>query len=442
MANGTNPDDTSNPNGTPAAPDLTDVFAKAGVTPADAVDSVLLGTPQTTRGTAALASAYYGINHRQTPAAIPINKDVFGLTFFTRPNLNLTLGNLRAVRLFNPLTTTNQYSLQRIIRCYLDPRSNQGANSGQASVDSPMVDPQQAFIPILTNTLMSISGWPDVIVPHTASHEGVYKEVFGLVDGVTEFYGAYDITANFRNIPGDPVTALFLYWAHYMSNVYKGDMMPYPDMIVENEIDYQTRIYRLVLDPTKTKVQKIAACGAAFPTASPMGGNSFNYDSEKPYNQSNEQISIPFECFGAIYQDPILLYTFNQTVCAFNDTMADQYRGSHYTKVPMGALGIFNNQGYPRIDPDTWELEWWVSNDLYKRFLPWMKTSTVTVNRQTFQQVTPNVTTLTTGATPASGGNQSTESSSSLYTSHNPPSVDPTVTGTAIRATPSSTNNA
>ncbi|WP_444544288.1 hypothetical protein [Paraburkholderia adhaesiva] len=36
-------------------------------------------------------------------------------------------------------------------------------------------------------------------------------------------------------------------------------------------IAYQTRIYRLVLDVTKTKVQKIAACGAVMPPFSTVG---------------------------------------------------------------------------------------------------------------------------------------------------------------------------
>ncbi len=36
----------------------------------------------------------YGINHRQTPLAIPQNKDHYGLTFFTRPQLNFRAANL------------------------------------------------------------------------------------------------------------------------------------------------------------------------------------------------------------------------------------------------------------------------------------------------------------------------------------------------------------
>ncbi len=360
----------SNPTGTPSAPDVSSVFTAAGTTPQAAVNTVLMGTPMGSRGTSALANTYFGINHRQTAAALPINKDHYGLTFFTRPNLNLSLGNLRSVRLFNPLTTTNPSTIQRIIRCYLSPRENQGdLAAGSAAITSPFVDPNQAFMPLLTNTLKSMSGWPDITVPYFTSHEGTHKEQYSIVDGVTDILSAYDITANFRNIQGDPITAMFFYWAHYMSHVFRGNMVPYPEMVVENEKDYETRIYRVVLDPSRTYVQKIAACGAAFPYADPMGA-SFNYDSEKPYNDSNQDITIPFHCQGAIYQDPILLYTFNQTVCAFNHSMTDANRTSNNTKIPITALQLFNNRGYPRINPDTWELEWWIDNATYRALIP------------------------------------------------------------------------
>jgi hypothetical protein len=417
----------NNPTGTPTAPDVSSVFTTAGTTPQEAVNTILLGTPMGARGVSALANTYFGINHRQTPTALPINKDHYGLTFFTRPNLNLSLGNLRSVRLFNPLTTTNPNTIQRIIRCYLSPHENQGdVSTGSSAITSPFVDSNQAFIPLLTNTLKSMSNWPDVTVPYNTSHEGLYKEQYSMVDGVTDIYSAYDITANFRNIQGDPITALFFYWAHYMSQVFQGNMVPYPEMVVENEIDYQTRIYRLVLDPSRTYVQKIAACGAAFPYANPMGG-SFTFDSEKPYNETNQDISIPFHCVGAIYQDPILLYTFNSTVVAFNHSMSDANRAANNTQIPMAALQLFNNRGYPRINPDTWELEWWIDNQTYRQMIPLS-------NNLDAQLATPPY---------PSGQNTPTGSTNSpLYTTpFTQPTVNSTTTGNNINNPPITQNN-
>lgn len=349
----------------PTAVDLPTFLSQKNLgTPAANVEHVQL-LSQISPSSTAIGSSFYGINHRQTPPAIPINRDYYGLAFFTRPAMNLSTANLQTHRLFTPLLTTVKDSLPRAIRCLLD------YTLVQDGVSSPFVDPQQAFIAPLTNHLLSLNGWPDISVQEFQSHEGLYKEVFGFVDGnITEAVRSYELTATFRNIPGDPITAFFFYWCQYMAAVFEGTLVPYPDMIWENEIDYNTRIYRVVLDSTKTKVQKIAATGASFPLTSPTGA-AFNFDSQQgPLNSSNDQITINFRCFGATYLDDILIDEFNRTVVLFNSNMADAVRTSKYTKVPMSALPIFNNTGYARIDPNTYELEWWVDNDQYNYFLP------------------------------------------------------------------------
>lgn len=315
----------------------------------------------------AITDNLYGINHRQVPGAIPINKDQYGLTFFTRPQLNLTTANLRNVRLMVPLLSSDEISYQRAIRTLLDPRLMAGYAEGLAGaqkISCPIVDPEQAFIPILSNNLVSISGWPDIVVPTFTSPEGVYKESHTMVDGVTVNFNTYDITATFRNSRGDPITSMLFYWTHYMSNVFEGNLLPYPDFLMRNELDYNTRIFRLVLDSSKRYVQRIAACGAAIPIGVPVGA-AFDYNSDKPYNDATAQISIPFKCTGAIYQDDILVWSFNKTVTTFNPSMKDEFRDNDMVKLSPEYLDIFNNRGYPRINPEGYELEWWVRKSLY-----------------------------------------------------------------------------
>lgn len=311
----------------------------------------------------AIGDNFFGINHRQTPGVIPINKDVYGLTFFTRPRMNFASPNLRNIRKLTPLLTRDANSIQRIIRNTLDD------DMEKTGITCAFVDPQLAFIPLLSNTLQSISGWPDMIAPTFTSAEGQYKESFSYVDGTVKQFGVYNLTANFRNIPGDPITALFMYWLIYMGAVYEGTMVPKMDMLLEHEIDYMTRIYRLVLDPTKTKVQKIACTGASFPLNAPIGA-AFDYEHSTPLNQSNAQLSISFQAIGFESQDPILVYEFNATQVYFCDQMADGKRERAFKQVPVQYLQIFNNRGYPRINPDTYILEWWVTNELYNQRLP------------------------------------------------------------------------
>lgn len=313
----------------------------------------------------AITDNLYGINHRQTPSPVPINKDHYGLTFFTRPQLNMTTRNLRNVRRMVPLLSDEPMSYQRAIRCLLDPRIMTGW-SDLTELACPLIDNAQAFIPILSNHLTSISGWQDIVVPNYTSKEGVYKESHSMVDGLTVNYTAYDITATFRNSRGDPITSLFYYWAHYMSNVFEGTLMPYPDFVITNEIDYNTRIYRLVLDSSKKYVQRIAATGASFPAAVPIGG-IFDYSSEKPYNDVNSEISIPFKCNGAIYNDDILVFAFNKTVVTFNGEMKDGTREVAMVQIPSEYLTLFNNRGYPRIEPETYELQWWINKESFEK---------------------------------------------------------------------------
>jgi hypothetical protein len=307
----------------------------------------------------AIGDSYFGINHRQTPGPVGVNKDNYGLTFFVKPRMNLTTANLVSSRQLSPLLTKQPASIQRVIRLLLDHQL-----ITKEGLKSPLVDPQMGFIPILSNHLLSMNGWPDVSVDTFSSQDGVYKEAWAMVDSVAQNYSIYDITANFRNTPGSPITLLFFAWIHYMSMVYQGIMVPYFEHIVEQEMDYNTRIYRLVLDQSKRFVTGIAACGAALPISTPIG-SMFNFNSEKPYNDEYDQISIQFRCMGAMYKDDILVYEFNRVTELFNDTMGDRYRTSMYRVVPFEFLSIFNYRGYPRIDPDTYELQWWVPKDEY-----------------------------------------------------------------------------
>lgn len=347
------------------------LFTNTGESIADVVQRVYETAPSGPINSA-IGNTFFGINHRQQPSAISINKDNFGLTFFTRPRLNLTTENLRTVRMFTPLLSTESASYQRIIRCLLDPE----LAWGNKQISSPFVDPSQAFIPVLSNHLLSMTGWPDLDAPTYTSHEGHAKEAFSIIDGITQNYTTYDITANFRNLPGDPISLLFLAWIHYASNVYLGNMVPYPDAIIQQEIDYNTRIYRLVLDPAKRKVQKICATGAAFPSSVPIGA-SFAFEAGQPLNQGLEQITINFKSMGFMYNDDILCDEFNRTTVLFNPGMKDSLRDHYYKLIPYDALPIFNHRGYPRINLDNYELEWYVAIEDFNQRLPayaeWLK---------------------------------------------------------------------
>ena len=140
--------------------------------------------------------------------------------------------------------------------------------------------------------------------------------------------------------------------------------MPYPEMIANRIIDYETRIYRLVLDVSKRWVQKIACCGAAFPTANPIG-SAFNFSSDTPLVSDTNEISVPFKAIGYCYNDPIIVRDFNTTVYRFNKKMKDDLREKLMILVPSDLYSFFNYLCYPRIT-SSMELQWWCDRDIFK----------------------------------------------------------------------------
>lgn len=344
----------------------------------------------------AIGNNLYGIDFRQTGNAVPRSKDSVGFTFFTRPQLNLTTVNVSNFRGFYSLLTNNELSYQRYTRMMLDPRMGYGDG-----MKCPFVDNMNPFISILTNNIMSVSGWPDLTVPTHTSESGLYGEELSMVDGVTNHFESYDLDVTFKNTKGNPLYYMFYVWIKYQSLVFEGILNPYLDMITENEIDYNTRIYRIVLDQQKRYVTYIASTGASFPINVPTGG-LFDYNRDTPFNTKNSEVNIRFKCDGFIAFEDMLKLQFNRTLAIFNPYMkkildfdmgnapVDQrsrenptvvYRipGTPYIKIPHqlamstdlditgGGYYSVNHYALPYINLETNELEFWIDERYFKR---------------------------------------------------------------------------
>lgn len=336
----------------------------------------------------AIGDNLYGINARFKNSPLPLSKDNYGYTFFTRPMLNLTDMNVSNARRFFSLLTANTWSYQRYTRMMLDPRL---AYSG---FRSPFVDPHNAFIPLLSNSLVSLSGWPDLTIATHTTQAGLYSEQHVHTDGVPNEYEAFDLSATFRNTRGSPVLYLLLIWVYYQTYVYQGLMNPHMDLLVENEMDYTTRIYRLVTDQDNRYVTNIAATGASFPISVPVG-TIFDLNVDKPYLDSITDLNYIFKSVGFMFNEDIIKLEFNQTQALFNNEIAkilahdmtsnkiDDVRresqtklykldNGNLTKVPHYLSSVTNQSltnnlyqklnynMYPYINLETNELEWWV----------------------------------------------------------------------------------
>lgn len=343
----------------------------------------------------AIGNNMYGINFRQTGNPVPRAKDMYGFTFFTRPQLNLTRMNVTNYRGFYNLLTDNNLSYQAFTRLMLDPRLQHNGK-----LICPFVDMNNPFIPILTNNVQSLSGWPDLTVPTYTSEAGQFGEEHSIVDGVTNHYESFDLDVTFKNTKGNPLIYFFYIWIKYQSLVFEGILNPYIDMITENEIDYNTRIYRLVLDQQKRYVTYIGATGASFPINVPTG-SLFDFNVDTPFNTRNTEINIRFRSMGFIAFEDILKLEFNKTTAIFNAGMrkvlesdlgsgSDEFKarddgtvvykipGSTYVKIPhflamsmdasvfSNSFFNVNHRAYPYINLITNELEWWIDERRFR----------------------------------------------------------------------------
>ena len=62
-------------------------------------------------------------------------------------------------------------------------------------------------------------------------------------------------------------------------------------------MDYNTRIYRITLDLSRTYITGIAACGAGIPTTN-NAGTKFDYNAEDTATDGQFTTNITFECVG------------------------------------------------------------------------------------------------------------------------------------------------
>ncbi len=308
-----------------------------------------------------ITDSYLGTNIYNTFTPTQLDNSQYGLVFFTRPRLNLSSNNIRRERTLYPLVSTDANSDASAIRCYLDPESQKLGKISSSKVlsDSP-------WIHLLGNHCISMTGWPDIIVDTFKSKAGLYQQQYHMYDGFPKNYGEWSASLTFRNSTGNPILNMMNYWTQYGLRVHEGSMDPWPDSIFENELDYQTRIFVLILDKTRRKISGIAST-IAIPVANPMG-ELFNFDRSKVHNDNLDQLTYQFSCLGAEYNDPILFREFNDITCIFNEGMMPSKR-TGYVKIEANQLLFFNYLAIPWINDDKTELEWYVAKTYYDQII-------------------------------------------------------------------------
>lgn len=323
-----------------------------------------------------------GINYlRHGQQFVQTTRDHMGFVFFTRPILNLTYDNLANADPMLHLLNPDPLSLQNYARVLLDPWGQKGfKKAGGTKRDCPLVDVHNPFIPILSNQIISLSGWKDIALNSYTSPQGVNGEQFVMMEGFYDVSDSFEMNAAFRNIVGDPISIIFQAWIYYIAGCrHLMTMNPYPEFVEQRRFDYNTGIYRFVTDHTGTYITKYAKTIAA-PKTLPTG-NVFNFSRDKPFNEANAELSITFTCIGAEYNEPAIIHDFNRLVATYCPALEIDYtqynkqtqslvvKSSEYVKLKPHEKLLGNFMAIPLINVFTMELEWWINRMYYDEYI-------------------------------------------------------------------------
>jgi hypothetical protein len=330
----------------------------------------------------------------------PTAKDNHGYVFLTKPQLNLSMSNIMRYRPFMPLLNKNKASLGAWIRGTLDPRWARVGDravylnklvteseetdypagekdsytlplvNGTGRMDVPeddhasQVDVYSPFINIITNNVVQISGFPDIDMPVFTGEPNRIGSSFQMIDGVENLNMPVDITMTIQDLIGDPVFNLFRTLSLYPGRIYGNQMMRYPDFILEDALDYNIRLYRLIIAADGETIHHIGSTMPAFIQGVAIG-HHFDYSLDTPYREDN-LVNVRLMGSGVIYDDPILIDDFNVTVMYANKRMRGNKDGM--TLIPKELVPQFSYERvYPFIDPLSFKLQWWTESATYAR---------------------------------------------------------------------------
>lgn len=347
-----------------------------------------------TAGRGSVSQSYYdqlsGINMLNIHPTIPMAKERSGLTFWTRPKLNLNDANLRAwPQLYDMIADKTRMSLLSVVRALLDP-----VGCWEGDRNSPLIDNFSPFIPWLSNSLISQSGWPETLVGTFTSPEGNHHEAYTMIDDTIKNYRVWALNCSNRNMPGNFIGMLLYTWVAAASLQFEGDMIPYPDSIRGRRRNYHSRVFRFSTDEKMQRIEEWWST-IVYPYMAPTSVNA-NSSIDNPYNLENQQVSISWQATGCDTYNPQVLTDFNRISIYFNPYLHPKVRDAHMVKVDVADWPRYNYKCYMLINADTKEFERYVHKDVYNKinetlmsriFMP----ENVTQNVQPIPGATPQI---------------------------------------------------
>lgn len=235
-----------------------------------------------------------------------------GYTFITRPKLNLSNQSIRMDRILSLLDTLDPQTVAFTVRAMLDTKFKSLHNVSVSK--SQYFDPNNPFITVLSNRLLTLNGWPDPTLDVETTEGGFFSESITYPKGHDQLTRNYDIAASFSDIQGSVIHILFTIWMRWIHLATRGRVSAYMEDIEARRMCFTSSIYRFVMDPSNRYITKWAKATGCFPRSVPSGAY-FNYDSNAAHVDTAMNLSVPFTVSGKVeYMDPIILQEFNMLI--------------------------------------------------------------------------------------------------------------------------------
>lgn len=290
---------------------------------------------------------------------VPIPDDTIGLPFVSRPLLNLSDDNVgRNIQLL-PLYRPKPNSIQAYLKGLLDPKWGK-ANDGNIEY----LDPYYPWIAPLTNLCKVSEGFPDISLKVGKSSPGFRNEVRQHVDGVLKYNSDFDMRQTYYNPKPNFLPYLFEAWLHYIDGVTIGDegMEPYPEALLQNYIDYDCRIYHMILNKNMRNIEGIYCNGSCFPSTFPSGAfSTIDRTGDSLRGQGQDELSINFSSTVFRFGNIEVADMFNRTTVFHNPDMHENIRRSKFRRLEFDEYYANSyNFVYPWININEMTLEYWV----------------------------------------------------------------------------------
>lgn len=287
------------------------------------------------------------------PAMMPMADNTIGLSLVTRPQLNLSDDNISRSEKLVSLYGASQYSVGAYVRGMLDER--------WGAANSPIgLNNQFPFIPVLTEYLKTSTGFDDLQISIDTSEPGLRQQVYQRVASKLESNGVFTIQQSYYNPKPSVIQALFQYWEDYISEVTSGDRQVGPRdwYLMGNRIDYDCRIYHLIMNKDTEFLEHIFATVQSIPVTYPAGSiANIDNTSTTLRGEGQDDFTVQFSSAGMRMDEWGLLQAFNEHSFNYNKGLRPENRARYYRELKSDEYIPYNYGAYPLLLPRTAEIK-------------------------------------------------------------------------------------